>query len=181
MPEVYDAHNTQILHHILTDDGTYPNNQRLPLMAYKNAAQLPASDPALIFEKLFHANRWGSSWRNGIFSYHHYHSSAHEVLGVYGGTAQVQFGGEQGPVFSIKAGDVLIIPAGVAHKNLGNSHGFRVVGAYPNGQHPDICYGRAEERPQADRNIEALALPQADPVYGTDGSLFELWKRRYGP
>ena len=175
MPERYHAQDAQIRQHILEDDGIYPNNQLLPLLAYKGAVPLDGSDPASIFEELFEAHHWGSSWRNGVFSYHHYHSSAHEVLGVYGGTAHVQLGGEQGPVFSIEAGDVLIIPAGVAHKNLGDSHGFRVVGAYPQGQRPDICYGRDGERPRADRTISGLALPQADPVYGADGPLIELW------
>ncbi len=94
---------------------------------------------------------------------------------LYGGTAQVQLGGEQGLVLSIQAGDVLIIPAGVAHKNLGGSRDFHVVGAYPDGQRPDICYGRDGERPQADRNIARLARPQEDPLYGADGPLFEHW------
>ncbi|MCP4397543.1 MAG: hypothetical protein GY801_09630 [bacterium] len=163
------------MHRILKDDGIYPNNERLPLLAYQGAVQLHGADSAALFEKLFRAHHWGGSWRNGVFNYHHYHSSAHEVLGVYGGTAQVQLGGEQGLVLSIQAGDVLIIPAGVAHKNLGGSRDFHVVGAYPDGQRPDICYGRDGERPQADRNIARLARPQEDPLYGADGPLFEHW------
>lgn len=175
MTQMQQIQETQILHQILKDDEIYPNNERLPLLAYQGAIQLHGPDPASIFEKLFETQHWGSSWRNGVFSYHHYHSSAHEVLGVYGGTAQVQLGGEQGLILTIQAGDVLIIPAGVAHKNLGASRDFHVVGAYPDGQYPDTCYGRAGERPQADRNIARLALPQADPLYGADGPLLKHW------
>ena len=164
-----------VINEILEDDGTYPNNKTLPLLAYQKAVQLPQHNPAAIFETLFAANQWGGSWRNGVYSFHHYHSRAHEVLGVYGGSAKVQLGGEQGIILSISSGDVLIIPAGVAHKNLGSSHDFRIVGAYPLGQSPDMCYGKSEERPQADQNIVRVALPAADPVYGTHGSLIKYW------
>ena len=156
-------------------DGTYPNNSALPLLAYRNAVKLPARDPAAAFEALFRANGWGGSWRNGVYGYHHYHSTAHEVLGVYGGTARVQLGGEAGIVVEVHAGDVVIIPAGVAHKNLGASADFRVVGAYPRGQRPDMNTGREGERPRADRNIARVGLPEADPVYGASGPLVKHW------
>ena len=158
----------------LEDDGIYPNSA-LPLLAYRGAVQLPARDPAATFEALFRANGWGGSWRNGVYGFHHYHSTAHEVLGVYAGRARVQLGGESGVVVEVRAGDVVIIPAGVAHANLGASADFGVVGAYPRGQRPDMNYGREGERPPADRNIARVAIPGADPVYGTTGPLIEFW------
>lgn len=176
-----DAHfqdlvrTSQAVAHTLRDDGTYPNNERRPLLAYPGALELPERDPASVFEALFAANQWGGTWRNGVYGFHHYHSTAHEVLGVYGGNAQVQLGGEQGVVLSVSRGDVIIIPAGVAHKNLGASRDFRVVGAYPLGQGWDMCFGEPGERPQADHNIVGVPLPKADPVYGPDGPLFEHW------
>ena len=168
----------QVVHHALQDDGTYPNHERLPLLAYRDALTLPEQDPAAAIESLFQANGWGGSWRNGVYGFHHYHSTAHEVLGVYGGRAEVQLGGEQGIVLTVQRGDVLIIPAGVAHKNLGCSPDFRVVGAYPRGQRPDMRYGRAGERPEADRAIAAVLLPSADPVYGTNSPLTQHWMDR---
>jgi uncharacterized protein YjlB len=165
----------QVVSHILADDGTFPNNGVLPLLAYPGAVPLPDVNPAVAFEELFHANGWGNSWRNGVYGFHHYHSTAHEVLGVYSGTARVQLGGEGGVLLSVGRGDVLILPAGVAHKNLGASADFRVVGAYPRGQRPDMNDGRAGERPQADRNIAQVATPEADPVYGKGGPLVERW------
>jgi uncharacterized protein YjlB len=165
----------QVLSHLLKDDGTYPNNEVVPLIVYQGALTLPERQPAVIFEELFAANHWGGSWRNGVYSFHHYHSKAHEVLGVYGGTAKVQLGGPQGIVISAKKGDVIIIPAGVAHKNLGSSHDFRIVGAYPRGQSPDMCYGKSGERPDADHNIMQVAVPAFDPIYGVYGALNNSW------
>ncbi len=165
----------QVVCETLRDDGTYPNNGALPLLAYRDAVKLPARDPAATCETLFQANGWGNSWRNGVYGFHHDHSTAHEVLGVYSGTARVQLGGEAGIVVEVHPGDVIIIPAGVAHKNLGASADFRVVGAYPRGQRPDISYGREGERPRADRNIAQVDAPGKDPVYGASGPLVEQW------
>jgi len=156
---------------VLQDDGTYPNNRR-PLLLYLQAVP---PDPASI-ERLFTANDWPSAWRNGVYSYHHYHSTAHEALGVYSGSAKIQFGGPGGTTVTIRAGDVAVIPAGVAHKCLESSSGFRIVGAYPRGQRWDMCYGEIGERPAADQNIAAVPDPQADPVQGQTGALPRLWQ-----
>jgi uncharacterized protein YjlB len=130
---------------------------------------------AATIEKIFQQNQWGNSWRNGIYNYHHYHSTAHEVLGIYSGYAKVQMGGPVGLKLDIKAGDIIIIPAGVAHKNLGSSPNFACVGAYPPGQHFDMNYGESGERPKVDENIKAVGLPNTDPVYGGHGILTKEW------
>jgi len=161
----------------LKDDGIFPNNSELPLLLYQHGVKLPERDGAAYFEKLFKRNSWGGSWRNGIYGYHHYHSTAHEVLGVYGGRARVQLGGGKGVLVEVGPGDVVIIPAGVAHKNIKSSSDFRVVGAYPKGQTWDMNYGKAGERPTADRNIEKVPLPVADPVFGRNGPLALHWVR----
>ena len=160
---------------ILEDDGRFPNNGKLPLLVYQGILALPQSNPAAVVESLFESNGWIGCWRNGIFGFHHYHSTAHEVLGVYNGSAQVQMGGDHGASLTVGCGDVIIIPAGVAHKNLGADSDFRVVGAYPLGQGPDMCYGKAGERPRADKNIAKVPLPQMDPVYAVDGPLAKHW------
>ena len=97
------------------------------------------------------------------------------MLGIYGGSARVQLGGDHGWIQEVYAGDVLAIPAGVAHKNLGSSDDFGVVGAYDRGLRWDMNYGRPGERPRADRNIAQVRLPKADPVYGPEGPLLEHW------
>jgi uncharacterized protein YjlB len=158
----------------LTDDGTYPNNPDLPLVIYQAAFVPDRCTPATV-EAVFRQNRWGGTWRNGIYAYHHYHSTAHEVLGVTRGSARVRLGGPEGETFEVEAGDVLILPAGVAHKNVGASDDFLVVGAYPEGQDWDMNTGRSGERPQADQNIKQVPLPAMDPVYGANGPLCTHW------
>lgn len=156
---------------LLKDTGQFPNS-RLPAVVYEGALA-PGPDLADRFETLFEEHGWSGSWRNGLYRVHHYHSTAHEVLGVYRGSVKVRLGGPDGPLVELRAGDVAIIPAGVAHKNESQSDDFAVVGAYPAGTGPDMKYGKDGERPRADRNIAAVALPSFDPI---GGSLLKLWR-----
>jgi Uncharacterized protein containing double-stranded beta helix domain len=164
----------QIVATVLKDDGAIPNNT-LPLLFYLAALNFEGRDAATALEELFETNGWGGTWRNGIYTYHHYHSTTHEVLGVYKGSATIQFGGERGIKQKITVGDVVIIPAGVAHKNLGASSDFGVVGGYPGGAEWDMNYGRPDERPAADKNIARATMPQNDPLYGPNGPLLQHW------
>ncbi len=162
---------------ILKADGGFPNNERLPLLIYHGAFDLVQDDPASQIEAVFDSNVWGGMWRNGLHSHHHYHSNAHEVLGCYTGSARIQFGGPSGIITTLEAGDVVIIPAGVAHKNAGSSANFRIIGAYPHGQHNyDLRRGLPGERPKVDEHIASVALPDSDPVYGASGPLVLEWK-----
>ncbi len=160
----------------LAPDGAIPNNRRLPLQIYPQAVVATGNDPAAVFEDRFGTHAWGRTWRNGVFAFHHYHSTAHEVLGVYGGMARIRFGGPQGVTSDARAGDIVVIPSGVAHQRVSSSDDFTVVGAYPRGQTPDICYGQPEERPGTVANIQATALPPADPVHGASGGLMSWWQ-----
>jgi len=126
-------------------------------------------------ENLFAANNWSNSWQNGVYPLHHYHSTSHEVLGIFGGSASLRLGGEQGKTVEVRSGDVIVIPAGVGHKNLGASADFRVVGAYPDGRSWDLLTGKPGERPKADQNIAALPVPHTNPVYGTGLPLKQFW------
>jgi uncharacterized protein YjlB len=164
----------QVTAHPLAAADPFPNNPALPLLVYAGAFRLPADDPAGAIERVFAANGWPPAWRFGVFDYHHYHSTAHEVLGVFAGSARLQFGGPEGVTVEAGVGDVIVIPAGVAHKCLA-SRGFRVVGAYPRGQDFDMHRGEPGERPAAEANIARVPLPGADPVVGRDGPLQEHW------
>ncbi len=156
------------------DDGSIPNS-RYPLLVYRNAFNARGTEGASWLEQTFEANNWANSWRNGIYPFHHYHSTSHEVLGIYSGTALLHLGGEKGSKVNIAAGDIIIIPAGVGHKNLGSDH-LGVVGAYPDGHTWDLLRGEPGERPQADKNIAALPLPSHDPVMGKEKGLLDIWK-----
>jgi uncharacterized protein YjlB len=165
--------------HPFADDGTIPNNPRLPFLVYAGALTR-GGDLASSFEKVFAANLWDRSWRNGIFPFPHFHSTAHEVLGICQGEARVRFGGEQGIVITVTPGDVVVIPAGVGHQNLGASADLLVIGAYPGGQRPDLCKGDAGERPQVLDSIARVPQPQADPIRGARGPLMEHWSKGSG-
>jgi uncharacterized protein YjlB len=110
-------------------------NSALPLPLYRNT--IPADAAAIA--PVFGANRWPPAWRNGVHPFQHFNSSAHEALGVAHGEASVRFGGPSGTVLLVRAGDVVVVPAGVAHCNQGQSSDLLIVGAYP-GMGPNrIC------------------------------------------
>lgn len=158
------------------DDGKIPNSQ-YPLILYRNAFSARGGSGASWLEEKFAANNWTNSWRNGIYSFHHYHSTSHEVLGVYSGSAMVHLGGEEGEKLNIEAGDIIIIPAGVGHKNLGGRN-LGVVGAYPDGRSWDLNRGLPGERPKVDQNILALSIPEADPLLGKSDGLVKIWNEK---
>ena len=165
----------QIHHFLCPENDTFPNNPSLDLCIFKQVFSPDAANLVQLFEQCFQKNGWPPVWRNGLYDIHHYHSTAHEALGVYSGWVQARFGGPGGTTQTAAAGDVIIIPAGVSHKSMKQSNDFRVVGAYPEGQPLNMKYGRLGERPQVDEEIRQVALPQTDPVHGTDGPLMELW------
>ena len=162
---------------LIPEDGRFPNNDSLSLILMQQVFDPATKNLVGSIEETFYGNAWEGSWRNGIFTFHHYHSTAHEVLGLYAGQVEAQFGGSDGQAVTAKAGDVIIIPAGVSHKNLDQSPDFRCVGAYPAGQSPDMQYGKSGERPLADQNIRSVPLPKTDPVFGENGPLLEIWQR----
>jgi uncharacterized protein YjlB len=161
--------------YFVKDDGIFPNNS-LPIIYYPKVLQLPKLLPALTVRRLFQKNNWGNNWKQGIYTYHHYHSISHEVLGVCKGETLLQLGGEQGLTLFIGEGDVIIIPAGVAHMNLGKEDDVICVGGYPNGKDYDMNYGKVGERPGTDQNIGAVPLPATDPVFGKKDGLIKIWK-----
>ncbi len=161
--------------HHLADDGTFPNNG-LPLLVYQHSIDPAAGDSAGAFERQFHGNGWDRSWRNGIYSFRHYHSTAHEVLGIACGEAKVEFGGPHGVELDVSAGDAVLIPAGVSHYNLGASADLLVIGAYPPGPDWDLCRDTHAEYEKAVDEVARVPLPATDPVGGTDGGLNTHWR-----
>ena len=163
----------QVTAHLLAPGGAIPNHPRWPLLVYNGAVALSGSDPAAIFEALFARHRWPAAWRNGIHPFHHYHSDGHEALGIYSGEVTVMFGGESGVTITARPGDVIVLPAGTGHKKLSEKGRLGVVGAYPEGSHPDTCmppFARGA------KNAGKVPLPPCDPVCGPTGPLFEHWK-----
>jgi uncharacterized protein YjlB len=161
----------KVVAHLLAADSAIPNHPRWPLLVYPSA--LAPSPEA--FEALFSKNKWPAAWRNGVHPFHHYHSTAHEALGVYEGEVTVQFGGDSGIAVTAGAGDVIVVPAGTGHKMLSSRGRLGIVGAYPEGQDPDTCLAKVNYAKNEQR-IAAVALPACDPVGGPGGPLFTYWK-----
>jgi uncharacterized protein YjlB len=162
--------------HGLPAAGSVPNHPRWPLLVYPGAVKLGGADPAATFEQLFERNRWPAAWRNGVHGFNHFHSTAHEALGVYSGEVTVCFGGDGGIEITARPGDVVVLPAGTGHKRLAVRGALGIVGAYPAGQHADT---RMPLTANARRTAEAIArvpLPACDPVCGATGPLFEHWR-----
>jgi uncharacterized protein YjlB len=158
-------------------DGFVPNN-RWPLVRYRGAVRLSDGvDPAALFEDLFAHNGWSDSWRNGVYDYLHYHSAVHEVMGVARGSATVQFGGAHGRKLRVRAGDVVVLPAGTGHQCFGASDDFLVVSAYPATGKYDLCEPSPPAYERARKTAPKIPPPRKDPVYGKDGALLRLWKR----
>jgi uncharacterized protein YjlB len=162
--------------HFFADDGIVPNNPTLPLVLYRGALGAEG-DLAARCEAMFDANGWPNPWRNGIYGHHHYHSTAHEVLGIASGSARVRLGGENGATVELRKGDVVVIPAGVAHKRESASPDLLVIGSYPRVQRPDICQADARSHDRSSDNVARVALPTYDPVTGETGPLLDCWRR----
>jgi uncharacterized protein YjlB len=155
---------------LLLPPGETMPNSRLPVVIYRKVLEGASRG----FDSLFRANGWTGTWRDGVYDYHHFHSNAHEVLGVDSGRATLQLGGDEGQAVEVEAGDVLVLPAGTGHKRISKSEDFAVSGAYPPGQERyDLCRSRT---PEAELRISKTPLPATDPVSGKDGELLKLWR-----
>lgn len=110
-----------------------------------------------------------------MYSTSHFHSTTHEVLCVSNGKAKLLFGGENNPNHVeavVEHGDVMVIPAGVAHRLLEDqSGGFQMVGSYPKGCNWDMCYGKSGEEGKIEA-IKDVAWFTKDPIYGDEGPVF---------
>jgi uncharacterized protein YjlB len=162
----------EVLH--LTRNGWVPNNERLPVVLYRAAISIVGADPASHFEETFERNGWPPQWRDSVYDFHHYHSTAHEVLGFVRGYATLILGGENGLEIVVRPGDVAVLPVGTGHCKSDASPDFLVVGAYPPGQTWDIC--RSAPSPEAIHRMERLPFPNSDPVTGVGGPLTRLWR-----
>lgn len=77
----------------------------------------------------------------------------------------------------VRAGDVIVLPAGTAHCNFESSKDFRYVGVYPEeGPKWRNEFGKDEAEIDAlAEEARSVALPSQDPVNGADGPLLRLW------
>jgi uncharacterized protein YjlB len=169
----------EVITFLFPDDGSIPNNPILPVLVYQHVqatAKLSDSEEiAAWFEQTWPLHGWRAAWRYGVYNFPHYHSTAHEVLGVYRGHASLRIGGRVGVTLAVESGDTIVLPAGTAHQNLGSSHDFHVVGGYAGDQNADLLRGAVGERPAADERISRVPKPPEDPLFGAEGPLAIHW------
>ncbi len=165
----------QVETYLLAEHDWVPNNGRLPVILYRRAlAHASCEETARAFEEAFARHGWPAQWRDSIYDYHYYHSTAHEVLGIAAGSARLMIGGPDGREIEVSAGDALLLPTGTGHCALKNSEDFLVVGGYPEGQRWDIC--REAPDAEARERMATLPFPASDPLEGTGGTLNGHWK-----
>lgn len=149
----------------------FPNTsiQARPLLIYHSAFENPSVSD--IESHLRAVGVVTPSWQFTMYSTSHFHSNTHEVLSISAGSAKLCFGGEGNPRRiepEVVRGDVIVIPAGVAHRLLEDRGGFRMVGSYPPGPSWDMCYDNKADAEKA-KMIKNLAWFDKDPVYGIQG------------
>jgi uncharacterized protein YjlB len=143
-------------------------NSKLPVLMFRGALAPTATAKGRRFREAFRRNGWAGIWTDTIYDYTHFHSNAHEVLGIAEGNVTIILGGAGGRRFRLKAGDMLAIPAGVGHRRVGDDTGLKVVGAYPPGQ----SHFNMKRKGLA---VPRVPIPDTDPLYGRGGPLTRCW------
>jgi uncharacterized protein YjlB len=175
------ASEIRISQHLIPAWKRIPNTsiQNKPLLIYhgvvsKNSSSADSSVSASQLST--HLESVGAvvpQWQYTMYRQTHFHSNCHELLGVIAGRAKLCFGGEENPGRVepvVEAGDLMIVPAGVAHRLLEDQSGgaFKMLGCYPPGKDWDMCYGAPGDEGKI-ANISELAWFDKDPLYGKDG------------
>jgi uncharacterized protein YjlB len=146
-------------------------NSPLPVLLYRGVLAPHTANKADTFRARFKKSGWAGIWTDTIYDYTHFHSNAHEVLGIAEGKVTLRLGGEQGSILRLKAGDMLVLPAGIGHRRVGDDEGLKVIGACPRGQsHFDMK--------RKGRTTRKVLLPSEDPFYGPDGPLIRAWQAK---
>lgn len=214
----------QVHKYYLPPTALVPNSPQ-PLLHYPGFFASAEKCSAKKANETFQENGWETQWifRYGQTQRSHYHSGVHECMAVLSGTATIRFGvadtsedmrentfgsarEEGGIELQARAGDVFILPAGLAHKTYntqpsaeftlltpGDGHhiaggdvakaleetklsGFTMIGAYPRGS----GYWNSQkggEDSGAYEKIWAVPKPEADPLIGKlPQGLEGLWK-----
>lgn len=147
-----------------------------PLLIYHSC--FPYSTPVSTLESQLTTNGISPQWRYTMYTTSHYHSTTHEILCIIRGGAKLLFGGEANPgrvEQEVKVGDVVVVPAGVAHRLLQDIEGgFEMLGSYPDGCSWDMCYDKKGEEDKA-KAVGTIEWLEKDPLYGEDGPV--VWNR----
>ncbi|KAH8730025.1 hypothetical protein GQ44DRAFT_473261 [Phaeosphaeriaceae sp. PMI808] len=160
-------------------------NSPLPALIYRNVLPSPCDSESA--KELCEANGWEKRGEWGAITTAHFHPNTHECYAIVQGESRLVLGrckpadgeeGTEGIEVDVSTGDVVVVPAGVSHRSLTSSGGYRYIGVYPKTNpkwRNNFCKG---EEPLEDlkNEIAHVAMPDADPVYGADGPLVRIWR-----
>lgn len=153
-----------------------PNHQELPVLIYGGVLS-GEFNIEQTFDRVFSENAWDDSHRRQISRSDHFHSDAHEALGVVRGYALLKIGGPSGKEVELREGDLILLPVGTAHRMITSSSNFQAISAYPGGQeNKELVI--AEAGPLATdlaQAVKATPRPKTDPCFGHSGPLFDFW------
>ena len=118
----------KVLTHQIPAHGLTPNTslQHKPLLIYRSAFPPTSASASSIESHLSSVGVVTPQWRYTMYSTSHFHSTSHEVLGIAAGKAKLCFGHEDNPKRVeevLGRGDVIVVPAGVAHRLLEDLEG----------------------------------------------------------
>ncbi len=147
-------------------------NSPLPVAVYRRVTAGTGLEDTL--RSTFAANGWSGLWTGAIFGYDHFHSNAHEVVGIASGQAILGLGGPSGIRLDVGEGDVVLIPAGTGHRRVRGSSDFMVIGGFPLGQEIHDIYTDLAECHGYRSRIAAVPLPR-HPLTDTQGGTLEFW------
>lgn len=171
-------------------------NSHLPVVVYRGALDDTSPDNIL---KTIEPNGWlkGGQWKT--FKTVHFHSNAHECYGIIKGSSTYRLGKsdldadkddngvESGTTFFAQAGDVFVLPAGVAHCSIDSDGDYEYIGLYPgeplpNGLRFDIhwCKDGPEKTKELAQAAANVPIPECDPLYGRGGPLPRIWRETLG-
>lgn len=163
----------RVSRHLIPAHTGFPNasiNPDRPLLIYHSCSP-PSASASAVERHLRSVGVAEPQWQFAMYKQHQYHSTTNEVLVVVEGSAKLCFGGGDNPsqaVHEAGIGDVIVVPAGVAHAMLEDHGDFSMVGSYPVGAEQwDHCVGSEGE--VARKRIGAIGWFKKDPVYGQEG------------
>lgn len=162
----------------LSENSPFPNNP-LPVLYYENVLDDELSDSFNANDVIafFENNGYENAWVGGILDRHHFHSNAHEALACTKGKVTIQLGGPNADMYTLRKGDVILLPAGTAHKKLKGSEGFEIVGAYPEGSEDyDMQYGEGNHYDELKEKIANVDIPLTDPVTNSPRHIKDFWQ-----
>lgn len=145
------------------DDGFIPNSH-FPVIVTRKMVTFLAAGP--VEAEVVIKNRaleigWNLEWLWRVYKRPHYHSTTHEALVVFQGSATLRLGGHRlGKLVEVNRGDAIVIPAGVAHQAMERTKDFLVFGFYPVSAKPwDMLFCRKKERAIALSNLASHKEP----------------------